>query len=132
MSKGSRQNVKSPRSGKGCELPSLDEIAEMVRPALQEADVLEAFLCGPYVREFRNGDLRNTDRLHVLVVADAKGHHRSRVKQIVPFLDPVFEDVDISPSVAVATPEIVSRYDGSEGFAEAHYDADWLKIYGAE
>lgn len=108
---------------------SLEAIAEKLAPCLAEINAIEAFLCGPYVRAARNGDLRDEDKLHILVVADVPGHNRQRVRAVRPRLRAALSNDDLFPIVHVATPEIVERHKGAESFASDFFETDWQKIY---
>lgn len=108
---------------------SLEAIAERLAPCLAEINAVEAFLCGPYVRAARNGDLREEDKLHILVVADVPGHNRQRVRAVRPRLRAALSDDDLFPIVHVTTPAIASQHKGTEGFASDFFDADWERIY---
>lgn len=55
------------------QLLSISEIADLLVPALRESEAEQAFLCGPYVRAARNGDIRRYDELHMLIIADVQG-----------------------------------------------------------
>lgn len=52
------------------QLLSVTEIAELLAPVLERHEVAEAYLCGPYVRADRNGDIRRSDELSIVVVAE--------------------------------------------------------------
>ena len=54
------------------QLLSISEIADLLVPALRETEAEQAFLCGPYVRAARNGDIRRYDELHMLIIADVR------------------------------------------------------------
>lgn len=110
---------------------SLEAIAEKLAPSLAEINAIEAFLCGPYVRATRNVDLREQDKLHILVVADVPGHSRQRVRAVRPLLRAALSDDDLFPIVHVTTPEITGRHNGSDGFASDFFETDWKKIYDA-
>ena len=52
------------------QLLSVAEISELLTPVLERHEVAEAYLCGPYVRADKNGDIRRSDELSIVVVAE--------------------------------------------------------------
>ena len=108
-------------------LLSLSEIADLLAPALRETEAEQAFLCGPYVRAARNGDIRRYDELHMLIIADIQGTSLEQAEYFGPKFD-FAEDHGVFLTLEVYEPRFAERRGSPEKLVKAHFD-DWEKIY---
>lgn len=109
------------------QLLSISEIADLLVPALRETEAEQAFLCGPYVRAARNGDIRRYDELHMLIIADVQGTSLEQAEYFGPKFD-FAEDHGVFLRLEVYEPRFAERRGSPEKLVKAHFD-DWEKIY---
>ena len=102
-------------------LLSVPEIADLLVPALRETEAEQAFLCGPYVRAARNGDIRRYDELHMLIIADIQGTSLEQARHFSPNFR-FARDHGVFLTLEVYEPRFAKK------LVKAHFD-DWDKIY---
>lgn len=111
------------------ELLPVSEIATRLLPAWERLGAESVFLCGPYVREDRNGDLRWGDKLEIVVVADVEGSSMERARYVRLYLSDLLKGANTRPVLVVVSPSEADQLGGIEAMiAERHYD--WERVYG--
>ena len=109
------------------QLLGISEIADLLVPALRETEAEQAFLCGPYVRAARNGDIRRYDELHMLIIADVPGTSLEQARHFSPNFR-FARDHGVFLTLEVYEPRFAERRGSPEKLVKAHFD-DWEKIY---
>ena len=105
----------------------VSEVEDLLRPTLLECGAKQAFLCGPYVRADRNGDLRLSDDLVLLIVAeDMPAQQMDRYAN--------FDEVDKAAlaeglllSIHIHTPSEIEEAGGTEKAIE-WFSPDWTQV----
>ena len=105
----------------------VSEVEDLLKPTLLECGAIQAFLCGPYVRADRNGDLRLSDDLVLLIVAeDMPAQQMDRYAN--------FDEVDKAAlaeglllSIHIHTPSEIEEAGGTEKAIE-WFSPDWTQV----
>ena len=106
---------------------SVAEIGELLTPVLERHEVAEAYLCGPYVRADKNGDIRRSDELSIVVVAeDIPASPQDRYESFRDLHQTALSE-GVLLTVHVYSKEEAERAGSSEQIARWLAD-DWEKI----
>lgn len=107
-------------------LYSVSEIKDSLSPMLANSKASAAYAYGRYVRADRNGDLRRTDELGIVIIADVAGNHQERKREFTYILD-CLNKLEVYPILKVYPPTVIRK--NAEDFMDRVAD-DWEKIYG--
>lgn len=105
---------------------SVSEIKDSLSPVLANSKASAAYAYGQYVRADRNGDLRRTDELGIVIIADVAGNHQERKREFTYILE-YLDKLEVYPILKVYPPGVIRK--NAEGFMDRSAD-DWEKIYG--
>lgn len=105
---------------------SVSEIKDSLSPVLANSTAVAAYAYGQYVRADRNGDLRRTDELGIVIIADIAGNHQERKREFIFILE-YLDKLEVYPILKVYPPGVIRK--NAESFMNRATD-DWEKIYG--
>ena len=105
------------------------EVASLLAPAFAELNVVAAFLCGPYLRAARNGDLREEDEASLFVVADIEGTPLERARKIGSRIPEELDACLMFPKIFAVTSDEAERM-GGDAAAASNTFGDIEQIYG--
>lgn len=105
---------------------SVSEIKDSLSPVLTNSKAIAAYVYGQYVRADRNGDLRRTDELGIVIIADVPGNHQERKREFTYILE-YLDKLEVYPILKVYPPRVIRK--NAEVFMDRVAD-DWEKIYG--
>lgn len=107
-------------------LCNVSVIKDLLSPVLANSKAVAAYAYGQYVRADRNGDLRHTDELGIVIIADVSGNHQERKREFTYILD-CLDKLEVYPILKVYPPNVIKK--NAENFMDRVAD-DWEKIYG--
>ena len=105
------------------------EVASLLAPVFAELGATAAFLCGPYLRATRNGDLRAEDEASLFVVADIEGSPLERARQVGSKIPAELDACLMYPKIFAVTPDEAERMGGAVAAASDTF-GDIEQIYG--
>lgn len=105
------------------------EAAALLTPVFTELEATAAFLCGPYLRAARNGDLRDEDEASLFVVADIQGTPLERARRIGSKIPAELDACLMYPKIFAVTPDEAERIGGAAAAASNTF-GDIEQIYG--
>ena len=105
------------------------EVASLLAPVFAQLEVTAAFLCGPYLRGARNGDLREEDEASLFVVADIEGTPLERARKIGSRIPEELDACLMFPKIFAVTPDEAGRMGGAAAAASNTF-GDIEQIYG--
>lgn len=107
-------------------LYGVSEIKDLLSPVLENGKAAAAYAYGQYVRADRNGDLRHTDELGIVIIADVAGNHQERKREFTYILE-CLDKLEVYPILKVYPPSVIRK--NADSFMDRVAD-DWEKIYG--
>ena len=105
----------------------VSEVGDLLKPTLLECGAKQAFLCGPYVRADRNGDLRLSDDLVLLIVAEDMPAQQTDRYANFGEVDKAALAEGLLLSIHIHTPSEIEEAGGAAKAVE-WFSPDWAQI----
>ena len=105
----------------------VSEVGSLLKPTLLECGAKQAFLCGPYVRADRNGDLRLSDDLVLLIVAEDMPAQQTDRYANFGEVDKAALAEGLLLSIHIHTPSEIEEAGGAAKAVE-WFSPDWAQI----